>query len=168
MKEKEKELLKIKRVFSPKYVLTEKMIEPYLFFALFIALCFSMKKILYGIVIILILVLLIFIKLVLEKRRSNRTVMKFYEDRIEFRGNIFFFKVEQRVLKYSEIKDITVTKGYTFLEKIFQKKFGYGNLYVYPKKGTIISNGMQVELIADIDEKVEEIKKIVGDKIGNE
>ena len=35
MKEKEKELLKIKRVFSPKYVLTEKMIEPYLFFALF-------------------------------------------------------------------------------------------------------------------------------------
>ena len=60
------------------------------------------------------------------------------------------------------------TKGYTFLEKIFQKKFGYGNLYVYPKKGTIISNGMQIELIADIDKKVEEIKSIVGDKIGNE
>ena len=43
--------------------------------------------------------------------------------------------------------------------------FGYGNIYVYPKKGNLITNGMQIELVSDINQKVEEIKNIVGDKI---
>ena len=164
-KEKEKELLKIRREFSPKYILTEKLLEVYLFFLLFIILCFSIKKFLYGFIMILILLFIIFAKLVIEKRKSNQTVMKFYEDRIEFRGRIFL-KLEERTLKYSEIKDITVNQGATFFERRFQKAFGYGNLYVYPKKGNIITNGMQVELISDINNKIEQIKNIVGDKIG--
>lgn len=165
-KEKEKELLKLKRVFSPKYVLTEKLAEVYLFFVLLILICFATKRIIYGIFMIVILVFIIFFKLVFEKRKSNQTVMKFYEDRIEFKGNMFLFKVENRVLKYDEIKDITFTQGATFLERRFQKAFGYGNIYVYPKKGAYITNGMQIELVENINEKVEEIKEIVGDKIG--
>ena len=91
--------------------------------------------------------------------------MKFYEDRVEFKGKMFLFKIEDRVLKYDEIKDITYTQGATFLEKRFQKAFGYGNIYIYPKKGTYLTNGMQIELVENINEKVEEIKNIVGDKI---
>ena len=163
---KEKELLKIRREFSPKYILSEKLLEVYLFFVLLMALCFAMKKFLYGIVVIFILVIVVFAKLVLEKRKSNQTVMKFYEDRIEFKGKMFLFKTEERTLKYSEIKDITVTQGTTFFEKRFQKAFGFGNLYVYPKTGTYIARGMQIELVADINTKVEEIKEIIGDKIG--
>lgn len=164
-KEKEKELLKLKREFSPKYILTAKLLEIYLFFTLFIVICFLINKVLYGIFIIIILGIIIFAKLVLEKRSSNQTVMKFYEDRIEFKGRVFFLKVNNRVLKYSEIKDITFTQGSTFFEKRFQKMFGYGNIYVYPKKGNLITNGMQIELVSDINQKVEEIKNIVGDKI---
>ncbi len=164
---KEKELLKIKREFAPKYILTEKLLEVYLFFVLFIVLCFSAKRFLYGIVAILILILVVFIKLVLEKRKANQTVMKFYEDRIEFKGKMFLFKTEERTLRYNEIKDITVTQGASFIEKRFQKAFGLGNLYVYPKNGTYITKGMQIELVANINEKVEQIKEIIGDKIGN-
>ena len=163
--ENEKELLKLKRVFSPKYILTEKLAEVYLFFALLIAMCFTMGKIWYGIIMTVLLVLIIFFKLVFEKRKSNQTYMKFYEDRIVFKGKMFFLKVENRSLKYDEIKDITMTQGTTFFEKMFQKKFGYGNIYVYPKKGNIVTHGMQIELVENINEKVEEIKKIIGDKL---
>lgn len=164
-KEKEKELLKLNREFSPKYILTAKLLEIYLFFVLLIVFCFLAKRVLYGIFIIVILGIIIFAKLVLEKRNSNQTVMKFYEDRIEFKGKIFFVKVNERILKYDEIKDITFTQGSTFFEKRFQKMFGYGNIYVYPKRGNLITNGMQIELVSDINQKVEEIKNIVGDKI---
>ena len=165
-KKDEKELLKLKRVFSPRYVLTEKLAEVYLFFVLLILICFATKRILYGLLMIVILVFIIFFKLVFEKRRANQTVMKFYEDRIEFKGKMFLFKVENRVLKYDEIKDITFTQGATFLERRFQKAFGYGNIYVYPKKGNYIMNGMQIELVENINEKVEKIREIIGDKIG--
>ena len=164
-KEKEKELLKLKREFSPKYILTAKLLEIYLFFVLLIVFCFLINRVLYSIFIIIILFIITFAKLVLEKRSSNQTVMKFYEDRIEFKGRVFFLKVKDRVLKYSEIKDITFTQGSTFFEKRFQKMFGYGNIYVYPKRGNLITNGMQIELVSDINQKVEEIKNIVGDKI---
>lgn len=164
-KEKEKELLKLNREFSPKYILTAKLLEIYLFFVLLIVFCFLAKRVLYGIFMIIILGIIIFAKLVLEKRNSNQTVMKFYEDRIEFKGKIFFVKVKERILKYDEIKDITFTQGSTFFEKRFQKMFGYGNIYVYPKRGNLITNGMQIELVSDINQKVEEIKNIVGDKI---
>lgn len=164
--ESKKELLKLKRVFSPKYILTEKLAEVYLFFALLIGLCFATKRIGYGILMTLVMVLIIFFKLVFEKRKSNQTYMKFYEDRVEFKGKMFLFKTEERTLKYEEIKDITFTQGATFFEKRFQKAFGYGNIYVYPKKGTYIANGMQIELVADIMNKLEQIKTIIGDKIG--
>lgn len=162
--ENEKELLKIKRKFSPKYILTGKMIEPYLVFLLLIIVCFSSKRILYGIIIILLFVLFTFVKLVFEKRKSNQTYMKFFNDRIEYKGKVLF-RNQERVLKYDEIKDITFTQGITFLEKRFQKAFGFGNIYVYPKKGNILTKGMQIELVENINEKIEEIKSIVGDKI---
>ena len=163
--EKEKELLKLKRIYSPKYILTEKLLEVYLFFILLIAICISSGKILYTIVTVIIFVLIVFLKLISEKRKSNQTVMKFYEDRIEYKGRMFLFKLEKRILKYDEIKDITFTQGSTFFEKRFQKAYGYGNIYVYPKKGTYLSHGMQIELVENVYDRVEEIKNIVGDKI---
>ena len=118
--ENEKELLKLKRVFSIKYILTEKMAEMYLFFVLVISVCFVTKRILYAILMIFLLVFIIFFRLVFEKRKTNQTYMKFYEDRIEFKGRMFFFKTDERVLKYNEIRDITFTQGATFFEKRFQ------------------------------------------------
>lgn len=163
--ENEKELLKLKRVFSPKYILIEKLAEIYIFFALVIALCFVSKKYVYGIIMILILIGIVFFKLVFEKRKSNQTYMKFFEDRVEYKGKMFLFKTENRVLKYEEIKDIAYTQGATFFEKRFQKAFGFGNIYVYPKKGTYLKHGMQIELVDDIFNKVDQIKNIVGDKL---
>ena len=51
--EKEKELLKLKRKYSLKYILIAKMLEVYLFFILFTLLCFSLKRIGYGIIAII-------------------------------------------------------------------------------------------------------------------
>ena len=135
----DKELLKLKRIFAPKYILTEKLAEVYLFFALLIGICIAMKKIGYAILMIFIAIIIIFFKLVFEKRKANQTYMKFFEDRIEFKGKIFLYKTEKRTLKYDEIKDIIVTQGSNFFEKIFQKRLGYWNIYVYPKKGNLIT-----------------------------
>ena len=89
-KEKEKELLKLKREFSPKYILTAKLLEIYLFFTLFIVICFLINKVLYGIFIIIILGIIIFAKLVLEKRSSNQTVMKFMKIELNLKEESFF------------------------------------------------------------------------------
>ena len=167
IKEKEKELLKLNIEFSPKYILISKMFEVYLFFLILIFICFSLKKILYGILTIIMFIFVVIFKVAIEKRKSDMAEMKFYDDRIEFKGKMFFFNVKERILKYDEIKDITFTQGATFFERRFQKAFGYGNIYVYPKKGNFIFNGMQIELVSDIKNKIEEIKKIVGDKIKN-
>lgn len=168
-KEMEKDievLLKVKQKYSPKYILTRKLFEVYVIFLLLIAFCFSNNNIFQGVLYTLILILIIFGTLIISKKNSKKNYIAFYETKVVFEGKVFF-KTVKRELAYSEIKDIVFTWGTGWFENFFQKIFKLGNIYVYPKKGNIFSNGMQLEIVENFEKVMEDIKNIAGDKIIN-
>jgi hypothetical protein len=159
-----KELLRVKKKYSPKYILTAKLAEVYLIFLLFIAICFASKKIAYGFLGMIALILSVLGFLIISKKNAKSNYISFYDDKVVYKGKKLWWDSE-RTLKYSEIKDITFTQGSSFFEKRIQKLMNLGNIYVYPKKGNIYTRGMQLEIVDKIDEVVEKIKTVAGDKI---
>lgn len=156
---------KIRKKYSPKYILMEKLIELYIAFILFIVVCFSSNHIAYGFFAVFVLAVIVIGVLIVSKKNAQKTYMIFYEDKIVFHGRMLWI-TKERTLHYSEIKDITFTQGASFWERSFQKAFHFGNIYVYPKKGNLLTNGMQIELVANIEEVTDKIRNMVGDKIG--
>lgn len=162
--ENEKELLKVKKKYSIKYVLLVKLIEVYIIFLLVIIISFYSGLVSIGILSIFVLLVIIIGTLILSKKSASKTYMSFYDDRIVYKRK-FLFIDKERTLEYSEVKDIVYTQGTSWYTRIWQKIFKFGNIYVYPKKGNIITHGMALEVVENIDEVVENIKKIIGDKI---
>jgi hypothetical protein len=164
LKNDNKELLRIKKKYSPKYILTEKLFEIYLIFLLLILVCIYSKNVFGTVLFILSLIVIIISVLAISKRNAKKTYMAFYENKIVFKGKMLFMNVD-RTIKYEDVKDIVFTQGSGWFEKIFQKMFKLGNIYVYPKKGNLLTNGMQIEIVADIENVIEKIKSVVGDKL---
>lgn len=162
--ENEKELLKVKKKYSIKYVLLVKLIEVYIIFLLVIIISFYSGLVSIGILSIFVLLAIIIGTLILSKKSASKTYMSFYDDRIVYKRK-FLFIDKERTLEYSEVKDIVYTQGTSWYTRIWQKILKFGNIYVYPKKGNIITHGMALEVVENIDEVVENIKKIIGDKI---
>ena len=168
-KEMEKDvniLLKVRQKYSPKYILTRKLFEVYFIFLLFFVFCFSSNNIFEGIIYALILILIIFCTLIISKKNSRKNYIAFCENKVVFEGKVLFRNVK-RELAYSEIKDIVFTWGTGWFDRFFQKMFKLGNIYVYPKKGNIFSEGMQLEIVENFEKIMEDIKNIAGDKIIN-
>jgi len=108
------------------------------------------------------------ISLIIGKKNAAQTHLSFYESKVVFKGIYFmFFKID-RVLAYEDIKDIVFTQGTNWLERVFQKAFNLGNIYIYPKKGNILTKGMQLEIVDNIDDVIKKIEEVVGDRISNE
>ena len=126
---KEKELLRVKKKYSPKYILTAKLAEVYLIFLLFIAICFASKKIAYGFLGMVALILSVLGFLIISKKNAKSNYISFYDDKVVYKGKKLWWDSE-RTLKYSEIKDITFTQGSSFFEKRIQKLMNLGNIYV--------------------------------------
>lgn len=162
--ENKKELLKVKKKYSIKYVLVVKLIEVYIVFLLVISASFLYRLISIGIVSFFILVAIIIISLILSKKSASQTYILFYDDRVFYKRKFLFIDTE-RTLEYSEIKDIVFTQGTTWYTRMWQKIFGFGNIYIYPKKGNIITHGMSVEVVENIDKVIKDIKTVIGDKI---
>lgn len=163
-KKVEKELLKIKKKYSIKYILTAKLIEVYIVFLLAIIVSFGSGEIGIGVFSIFILIVIIFLVLILSKKSAAQTYMLFYEDRIVYKRK-FLFTNKEKVMKYNDIKDIVFTQGTNWYTRMWQKLFKLGNIYVYPKKGNIIMNGISLEVVENIDNVINDIKLVVGDKI---
>jgi uncharacterized membrane protein (DUF485 family) len=164
LKADKKEILRIKQKYSPKYILTRKLFEVYIIFILLIFFCAYAKNILGAILCLALLIFIVIAVLAINKKNSKNTYMAFYETKIVFKGKIMLMNVE-RILSYDDVKDIVFTQGTGWFEKIFQKIFKLGNIYVYPKKGNIISNGMQLEIVENIENVIENVKNVVGDKL---
>ncbi len=162
--ENKKELLKVKKKYSIKYVLVVKLIEVYVVFLLVISAAFLYRLVSIGIVSFLILIAIIIVALILSKKSASQTYISFYDDKVFYKRKFLFIDTE-RTLEYSEIKDIVFTQGTTWYTRMWQKIFGYGNIYIYPKKGNIITHGMTVEVVENIDKVVKDIKTVIGDKI---
>ena len=160
----EKELLRIKKKYSIKYVLIVKLIEVYIIFLLVILFSFFSNRIGIGIFSIFLLVVFVIVYLILSKKSASKTYMIFYDTKVVYKRKFLSFEKE-RALEYSEIKDIVYTQGTSWYTRFWQKIFGFGNIYVYPKKGNIFTHGMSIDVIENIDKVVDELKNLIGDKI---
>lgn len=157
-------LLKVNKKYSIKYVLTAKMFEIYLIFIVFIFACwtYGTKKMIIGAVILLIIVALL--ALILSKKSASKTYIVFYEDKVVFKRK-FLFRNTTKEMPYSNIKDIVFTNGTNWITRFFQKIFHLGNIYIYPKKGNILINGISLEVVDNIEKVIEDIRNNVGDRI---
>lgn len=162
--ENKKELLKIKKKYSIKYVLTAKLIEVYFIFILVISVAFYSGLVSIGIFSIIILLAIIIAVLILSKKSAAKTFMIFYDDKIVYKRK-FLFIDKEKTIKYSDVKDIVFTYGTNWYTRMWQKIFKFGNIYVYPKKGNIFSHGMFIEVVENIDKVINDVKTVIGDKI---
>lgn len=161
-------LLRVKRKYSPKYILIRQMIETYIVFLVIFLISIMAKRVGYVLLSILLFVAVIVLKLIYERKKAEKTYIDFYENKLVYHGHIMFKGTSEREMKYKDIKDITMTQGNSFFEKRIQKSMDIGNLYIFPKKGNVFTSGVQLEIIAQIDKTVEKILVIVGDKIKND
>lgn len=150
-------LLKITRKFLPNYEIIHNA-EWIVFCIVMFGLGIYAKNILTSICSIILLFTLLGIKLIIKKRIAVGTKCFFYEKKVVYTFD-FLFIHRKKVLKYSEIKDIT------YNQKKIQKKFGLGSINVFSKKSGFIFNGFIIEDVANIDEVVKKLVQLVGDKI---
>lgn len=158
------ELLRIKKKYSPKYILTAKLVEVYIFYLLFIIFAIISKSYLTVFLITLVAIAIIFGVLVLSKKSASKTYIAFYDTKIVYKRKFLFIDKEKE-MSYSDIKDIVFTQGTNWNDRMMQKHLKLGNIYVYPKKGNILIDGMQLEIVANIEKVMNDIKTVVGDKI---
>lgn len=164
MEKDTQELLRIKKKYSPKYILIVKLIECYIIFGILIAFSIVGRNFLNLICFVFILILIMLVSLVLGKKSAAKTYLAFYENKVIYKRK-FLLRDTTRELNYDEIKDIVFTQGPSWFARFFQKRFKFGNVYVYPKKGNILTRGMQIEFVSQIDKVMVDIKTVVGDKV---
>ena len=80
-----KELLRVKKKYSPKYILTAKLAEVYLIFLLFIATCFASKKIAYGFLGMIALILSVLGFLIISKKNAKNNYISFYYYKVVYK-----------------------------------------------------------------------------------
>lgn len=158
------ELLRIKKKYSIKYVLTVKLFEVYLVFLFFIIGSILISRPIFIIGFLILLVLIIFGALILYKKSAAQTYIIFYDDKIVYKRKFLFINKE-KIMKYEDVADIGYNQGNTFITRWFQKLFHFGNIYIYPKKGNILFNGISLEVVENIEQVANEVKEKVGDKI---
>jgi membrane protein YdbS with pleckstrin-like domain len=109
-----------------------------------------------------------------KKLNYARTEYKFLDDRLEFEEG--FFTINKKVIKYSNIKEITLRKG------ILQRMYGLGTIYLATLAtgtssnnwnfsyalgfGNVSASGIAVRDISNPDEAYEKIKKIADAHAG--
>lgn len=149
--------LKIKRKYSISYELY-KYTEFIILVILAILACFAFGNILAGILGILSLAIILGFLLFLDKRIASSTTATFYEKKMEYTFNLWFFDTH-KVVKYTDLKDVTYYQNHR------QKKMGYGDLCVYAKgaiPGATLLNGFQVKNVENVKEVLEKIGEIVS------
>ena len=158
------ELLRIKKKYSIKYVLTAKLFEVYIVFLFFVigAIIISRPILIIGFIVLLIAIILA--TLILSKKSAAQTYISFCEDKVVYKRKFLFINKEKE-MKYENISDIGYNQGNNFIVRWFQKLFHFGNLYIYPKKGNILLNGISLEVVENIEQTAEAIKEKIGDKI---
>lgn len=153
--------LVIKRKYKVSYLIL-KYTWLIIIFAFSTAGCFAFGNVLEGFGCILILLLIFGILLFLDKRIAGATKAIFYDKKMVYTFKFLFIDTE-KVVKYSDLADIT------YFQTFSQKRFGLGDLCVYAKgviPGTTIFNGFQLKNVENVDEILGKIGEIIG-KIEN-
>lgn len=156
LKKDVKEIFKIKRKYLPAYEIT-KYIELYVVFFLVIISFVAAKNFLNAFFCLVLLILIVAVLLLFYKKISLATRAVFYEKKVVYKFKFLFIKNE-KMIKYSDIKDITI------FQTRRQKKFDLGDICFYAKgniPGVSFFKGFQIKNVADVEKTVNKIKEII-------
>lgn len=151
------EQLRIKRKYSIAYEIA-KYIWIFVIFILSSIICISTGGFLEELLIILIFAVTIGFLLFIDKRIAMATQVIFYEKKMVYTFKFLFFDTE-KIVKYSDLKDIT------YYQTFRQKKFGFGDLCVYAKgifPGATLLNGFQIKNVENVKEVLGAIGQVIG------
>ena len=160
------ELLRIKKKYSIKYVLTAKLFEVYLVFLILIICSIVISEPILVVGLIILLVFIMMGALIFSKQNAAHTYIVFYEDKVVYKRK-FLFMNKEKEMKYENIADIGYNQGTSWVTRFFQKIYHFGNIYIYPKKGNLLFNGICLEVVENIEDVANEIKEKISDKIIN-
>ena len=148
-----KEVLTIKRKYSLKYELFR---NSYLYLIFILAGVMTEKA--SGMILsIALLILTLGFILFWNKRISKATKCKLYSTKIDFKCKFWIIDTKRQIL-YSNLDSIN--KDQTF----WQKRFDLGDIYIYAKKGNLITTGIQLKNVSNFKETYEKINKFIDEK----
>ena len=107
----------------------------------------------YFLVILAIYLLYIAIKMFDTKRKYQKTIYLFFEDRMYIYKK--YGRQEQVMIPYNDIADILFYQNYA------QKIFGMGNLGVKISSGNFFNNIIMLESLKDLNGSIEKIRNIL-------
>lgn len=155
-------LMKITRKFLPKYQLLLNW-EWLIFLIMSCAISILAKSLLTFLGCCIFVLIILGISLFINKRIAIGTKCIFYETKVVYIFD-FLFIHKKKVIKYSDIKDITYNQSSGF-KKSLQKKFNLGNIIVINKNSKIIFDGFIINDVANIEEVFIKLTEVVGNKI---
>jgi len=145
-----KVLLDLKRKYKIKYMLFKTW---EVFFVLILAGIMTGKPLGLMVCLLLLVVVECFL-LIYEKRKSKATKCKFYKNKVEYSCNFGLTKVERKI-NYKDLD--TVSYNQTFVQKLFN----FGDVYIYAKKGNLLTTGIEVKNVSNLKENIEKINEII-------
>lgn len=147
------EVLTIKR----KHLLKYEFLRYFYLYVIFI-LAGAMTEKSSGMILSLILLLFtVGFLLFWNKRISRATTCKFYSRKIDFKCK-FWIIDRQREILYKNLD--SVNKEQTFLQKIFD----LGNIYIYAKKGNLLTTGIEIKNVPNFKKTYEKINELIEEK----
>lgn len=163
LKKDTKEVYKIRRKYSIPYEIV-RYSELYLIFIISAIGCWAFGNILEGFLCLLLMFVALAICMIWDKRIAIATRAIFYEKKVVYKFDFLFIHTE-RVVKYSDLKDVT------YYQKMRQKRYGFGDLCFYargPIPGATLLNGFQIKNVEDVEGTLDKIGEIVGPYIQDE
>ena len=146
-----KVLLDLKRKYKIKYMLF-KTWEVFLVFILAGLMTGKVSSFMFCLFLLVVIECLV---LIYEKRKSKATKCKFYKNKVEYSCNFGLTKVERKI-NYKDLD--TVNYNQTFIQKMFD----FGDVYIYAKKGNLLTTGIEIKNVANLKENFEKINEIIG------
>ena len=161
-----KELLKIRKKYSVKYIMFYNLLDFHII-SLVLILCFAfVGKFLSLFLYLLVYAGIVIVSLVLYKKSASKTYITFYEDKLVYERK-FLFTNKKEEMNYEDIKEIVFVYEPSFWAKFWQKRTNMINIVVYPKKGNVVFNGITIDNVYPFDKIVVDLKKLIGEKISN-
>ena len=160
LKKDTKEVYKIRRKYSIPYEIV-RYSELYLISAIG---CWAFGNILEGFLCLLLMFVALAVCMIWDKRIAIATKAIFYERKVVYKFDFLFIHTE-RVVKYSDLKDVT------YYQKMRQMRYGFGDLCFYargPIPGATLLNGFQIKNVEDVEGTLDKIGEIVGPYIQDE
>ena len=163
-------LLEVRPTFKFTYVVLPQLIKPLIFFIIMLFGCIfmfiqissfgefsfsEMMPIIVGALFFpILLIIIVLIRGVIDKKQYRNYIYTFYKDRIVFKDT--FMNVSEREIKYKNIREINKRQSF------IQRHFNIGHIVLFSNAETGYTSGILLLNIENVDEIYKRIKEIIN------